>query len=83
MFSYQKNNRYFAQVAEGVELIAARELGELGATDVKESYRGVYFSADQATLYNINLCSRLCSRVSASLILFDCHSTKYLYKTAL
>lgn len=83
MFSYQKNNRYFAQVAEGVERIAAIELNHLGATDVKESYRGLYFSADKATLYRVNLCSRLCSRISASLILFDCHSTKYLYKTAI
>jgi putative N6-adenine-specific DNA methylase len=83
MFSYQKNNRYFAQVAEGVELIAAKEISELGATEVKESYRGLYFSADKATLYRINLCSRLCSTITASLILFDCHSSKYLYKTAI
>jgi len=82
MFSYQKNNRYFAQAANGVEGIAAKEISELGATEVKESYRGLYFSADPATLYRINLCSRLCSRISASLILFDCHSSKYLYKTA-
>ena len=83
MFSYQKNNRYFAQVADGVEQIAAKEVEMLGAKEVKESYRGVYFTADKATLYRINLCSRLCSRISANLIRFDCHSTKYLYKTAI
>lgn len=83
MFSYQKNNRYFAQVAGGVEKIAAEELEKLGATEIKEEFRGLYFSADQAALYRINLCSRLCTRICAPLIRFDCHSTKYLYQTAL
>ena len=43
MFAYQKTNRYFAQIADGLEDLGVRELKELGATDVKPSYRGIYF----------------------------------------
>ena len=83
MFSYQKTNRYFAQIANGLEDIGEQELGMLGAKEIKQAYRGLYFEADPATLYRINYCSRLCSTISASLLRFDCHSTKYLYKTAM
>ncbi len=82
MFDYQKSGRYFAQVADGLEEPGGKELQELGAADIKPVYRGFYFSADKVTLYRINYCSRLLSRVLAPLIRFDCHSDKYLYKTA-
>ena len=83
MFAYQKNQRFFAQIASGLENIGADELESLGARDVKASYRGLYFSADHAALYRINYCSRLTTRILAPLLTFDCHSDKYLYKTAL
>ena len=82
MFSYQKSGRYFAQIAEGLEDLGKKELQELGAHEIKSVYRGIYFSADKASLYRINYCSRLLSRILAPLIRFDCHSDKYLYKTA-
>lgn len=82
-FVYQKNNSYFAQVAENVEPLAERELVGLGATQVNPVYRGVYFTATPETLYRIVYQTRLCTRVLAPLLHFDCHSTKYLYKTAL
>jgi len=82
MFDYQKSGRYFAQIAEGLEDLGEKELQELGALDIKSVYRGFYFSADKATLYRLNYCSRLLSRILAPLIRFDCHSDKYLYKTA-
>ena len=82
MFTYQKSNRYFAQIAEGLEELGRLELQELGALDIKPGHRGFYFSADKASLYRINYCSRLLSRVLAPLIRFDCHSDKYLYTTA-
>ncbi len=82
MYTYQKSGRYFAQVADGLEEIARKELQELGASDIKPGFRGFYFSADKAALYRINYCSRLLSRVLAPIIRFDCHSDKYLYKTA-
>lgn len=82
MFTYQKTNRYFAQIAQGLEVLGAEELHALGGQDVKTSFRGVYFTAQPATLYRINYMSRLCTRILAPLLSFDCHSTKYLYKTA-
>ena len=82
MFTYQKSSRYFAQIAEGLEELGKKELKKLGAKDIKPGHRGFYFSADKTSLYRINYCSRLLSRVLAPLIRFDCHSTKYLYKTA-
>ncbi len=83
MFSYLNNNRFFAQIADGFSEIAEAELSELGATNIDPVYRGLHFSADQKSLYRINFQSRLCSRITAPLITFDCHSTKYLYKTAI
>lgn len=82
-FVYQKNSSYFAQVAENVEPLAERELAALGATQVNPVYRGVYFTASPEALYRIVYQTRLCTRVLAPLLHFDCHSTKYLYKTAL
>ena len=82
MFSYQKSGRFFGQITEGLEELGLKELRELGAKEIKPSHRGFYFSADQPSLYRINYCSRLFSRILAPLLRFDCHSSKYLYKTA-
>jgi putative N6-adenine-specific DNA methylase len=82
MFTYQKTNRYFAQISNGLEELGEEELQRLGASEIKKSYRGLYFQADPTTLYRINYQARLCSRITAPLLRFDCHSTKYLYKTA-
>jgi putative N6-adenine-specific DNA methylase len=81
-YEYRKSNRFFAQSADGLEDLSAAELARLGAADVKPAYRGVYFSADHETLYRINYTSRLATRVLAPLLSFDCHSARYLYKTA-
>ncbi|MEA3548390.1 MAG: class I SAM-dependent RNA methyltransferase [Thermodesulfobacteriota bacterium] len=83
MFTYQKTSRYFAQAGHGLEDLVANELASLGAREIKPTFRGVYFDADKAALYRINYCSRLTSRILAPLLRFDCHSTKYLYQTAL
>jgi putative N6-adenine-specific DNA methylase len=83
MFTYQKTNRYFAQIADGMEELGKDELASLGAQDINIVFRGLFLTADKETLYRINYMTRLCTRVLAPLITFDCHSTKYLYKTAL
>jgi putative N6-adenine-specific DNA methylase len=82
MFSYQKSGRYFAQIAEGLEDLGKAELQNLGARDIKPGFKGFYFSADMAALYRLNYSSRLLTRILAPLLRFDCHSDKYLYKTA-
>jgi len=81
-FSYQHNQRFFAQLTDGTEEVATAELLSLGAADVKPGYRGVYFSADSAALYRITYCAAVITRVFAPLFSFDCHSAKYLYKRA-
>ncbi len=82
MFTYQKSNRFFAQIADGMEELGIEELTGLGAQEVKPAFRGLYFSAQPDALYRINYTARIISRVLAPLITFDCHSTDYLYKTA-
>lgn len=82
-YQYQKKPYYFAQVAHGLEELASQELKELGAGKIQQRFRGLYFEADPLSLYRINYASRLLTRVLAPLLTFDCHSTNYLYKTAL
>ena len=82
MYQYQQTRRFFAQIAGGLEETGQEELTELGATSIAPAYRGLYFDADDATLYRINYQTRLLTRVLAPLLTFDCHSDRYLYKTA-
>ncbi|PIS28927.1 MAG: RNA methyltransferase [Candidatus Marinimicrobia bacterium CG08_land_8_20_14_0_20_45_22] len=82
MFEYQKSGQYFALIAGGMEEHGAEEFTELGAQNVKLSYRGIQFEADPRTLYILNYQTRLATRILAPLISFNCHSTDYLYKVA-
>ena len=82
VFAYQKNQRFFAQIAQGLEEEGVRELAALGAIDPEPAFRGLYFSAEPEKVCGITYQTRLCSRVLAPLLSFDCHSPKYLYKTA-
>lgn len=82
MFEYQQSHRYFAQAGRGLEELAQSELEELGAEECKEGFCGVYFNASKETLYRINYCSRIISRVLAPLVSFHCPSDQVLYKKA-
>lgn len=82
MFTYQKTSRYFGQLAPGMEDFARKELESLGAINISDSYHGLFFEADHEALYRITYCTRFFTRIYAPVISFDCHSTKYLYKTA-
>ena len=81
MYEYQKNG-FFAQVPGMMEELCQQELVELGATNTKVAYRGVYFNANKTILYKINYTSRLLSRVLAPLITFKCHHPNTLLKAA-
>lgn len=81
-YIYQKTNSYFGQLASGTETCGEAELRELGATNIKPGYLGIYFCATPKTVYNIVYRTRIFSRILAPLLSFDCHSEKYLYKTA-
>jgi putative N6-adenine-specific DNA methylase len=81
-YLYQSANQYFGQLASGAEACGEDELRELGATRIRPGYLGFYFCADQRTIYDIVYRTRIFSRILAPLIVFDCHSDKYLYRTA-
>lgn len=82
MFQYQKTNRYFAQVAPGMEDLATKELESCGAKSLKPVYLGIYFEANKATLYKLNYTAKCIIRILAPLLTFQCRSTEYLYKRA-
>ncbi len=79
MFIYQKTGEYFAQVAGGLEELAAAELRALGADAVRTFPRGIDFRCDSESLYRINYRSRLVSRVLAPLARFEITSGEDLY----
>lgn len=82
-FEYQRTGRFFGLIADGMEEMGEAELAELGATEPQRAYRGIFFGADMPVLYRVNYLSRLFTRVLAPLITFDCHSDRYLYRTAM
>ena len=82
MYEYQKNNMFFAQVPGMMEELCEQELIELGAKNTKVSYRGIYFEADQITLYKINYTARTISRVLAPLKSFYCNNAHSIIKIA-
>jgi len=79
MFLYEARGEYFAQVAGGLEDLAAAELRDLGATETRAFPRGIDFRCDREALYRINYRSRLLSRVLAPLTRFDVKSGEDLY----
>ena len=82
LYQYQKDCRYFAQIADSLKEAGADELAELGAEDVRPEFSGIHFTADKSTLYRINYLTRLLSRCLAPLISFACHDTDTLYQKA-
>lgn len=82
MFLYQQNQRYFAQIAEGLEDAGVHELLQLGAREIRPAFRGLHFEAEKAAVYRINYQSRLATRVLAPLAAFPCHEADYLYRKA-
>jgi len=81
-YLYQKDCRYFAVAAEGLQDTGAAELAELGAVDIRPEFSGIHFRADKSTLYRINYMTRLLSRCLAPLISFACHDADVLYEKA-
>ena len=79
MYEY-KQKGFFAQVTGKMEELCEQELIELGTTETKTEYKGIFFKADLPTLYKINYTSRLLSRVLAPLITFPCRKPMSLFK---
>ncbi|WP_319409313.1 THUMP domain-containing protein [uncultured Desulfosarcina sp.] len=82
MIDDQTHNAYFAQIADGLESIGAEELTELGAIDTRPVRRGIHFMADRSSLYRINYCARLITRVLAPIQSFACPDAAAIYRAA-
>ena len=82
LYRYQKDGRYFAQIADSLKEAGAKELAELGAEDIRPEFSGIHFRADKPTLYRINYLTRLLSRCFAPLISYPCHDSDTLYQKA-
>jgi len=82
LYQYQKDCRYFAQIADSLKEAGADELSELGAEDVRPEFSGIHFRADKSTLYRINYLTRLLSRCLAPLRSYACYDTDTLYQKA-
>ena len=80
MYTYQKQNLYYAQVLPGIEEELTRELSWLGAEVTKTEFGILTFTTDKAGLYRINLRSRLATRILAPLISFRCPDADKLYR---
>ncbi len=78
----QTHTTYFAQIADGLEATGADELAELGAVDTHPVRRGIHFKADRSSLYRINYCARLNSRVLAPIQSFACPDAAAIYRAA-
>jgi len=82
VYQYQRDGRYFGQIADSLKEAGAKELVELSAQDVRPDFSGIHFRADKSTLYRINYLTRLLSRCLAPLISIACHDTDTLYQKA-
>ena len=82
MFEYQKTNRFFAQVAAGLEQLGVEELTAISVQSIQPAIRGIYFESDRAMLYRINYTSRYLTRILAPLTSFSCYDTDSLYEVA-
>ena len=82
MYQYQKDCRYFAQIADSLKEAGAEELAELGAENIRADFSGIHFRADKSSLYRINYLTRLLSRCLAPLAVFTCPDTDTLYRKA-
>src|ERR1700733_10458572 len=74
-------DQLFVSCIRGLEPLLIEELREMGLTDLREGFCGVHvIQGDLATIFKINYCSRLASRVLLPLLQFNCHDEKSLYQ---
>lgn len=71
--------QYFAITSRGLENLLADELHQFGASSIKAVHAGVYFKADEKTLYSCCLWSRTASRFILVLSEFAVHDDMDLY----
>lgn len=73
----------FITCSQGFEPLLIEELNELGFTQCKEGFRGVYVPfSSMSDVYRINYLSRIGGRVLLPLAEFRCYDSRTLYKGA-
>ncbi|NCX94298.1 MAG: 23S rRNA (guanine(2445)-N(2))/(guanine(2069)-N(7))-methyltransferase, partial [Gammaproteobacteria bacterium] len=73
---------FFATTAKGLEHLLEEELIQLGASSVKMTRAGVYFSGDLHTAYTVCLWSRVANHVLMPLVSFSAEDPETLYTAA-
>ncbi|MEJ6681610.1 MAG: THUMP domain-containing protein [Flavobacteriales bacterium] len=76
----EKNTRYVAKTMMGMEPLVAEELKELGARNIQEKRRAVFFEGDLELLYRANLELRCAVSILKPLFWFRAHKESVLYK---
>lgn len=71
--------QFFATCPKSLEGLLFTELNQLGATDLRETVAGVYFSGSIETAYRACLWSRLANKILLPLASFDVDSQDDLY----
>lgn len=77
----------FVSCGPGLETLLIEELAELGLEETSVGFCGVYVRGCESktlmeTIYTINYCSRIASRVLLPLLEFRCYDQKALYQGA-
>lgn len=69
-----------AKTFYGMEKLLATELKQLGATEVSEGNRLVYFSGDKGFMYKANLCLRTALKILKPIFQFRAENESVLYE---
>lgn len=69
-----------AKTFVGLEDVLAKEIAQLGGTDIEIGTRAVSFNGDLRTLYQVNLHSRVALRVLTPIYKFRAHNETVFYK---
>lgn len=72
--------KLLAKCFYGLESVLAKELSDLGATNIVELKRAVSFDANKELLYKVNLWTRVGLRVLQPLTTFDARNEDELYR---
>jgi len=80
MVSIKKDFNIVATTLYGLEQVLAREIGELGGTDIRIDNRAVHFRGGKETLYKVNYCCRTALRIFKKLSSFSVRNAEQLYQ---
>ena len=74
------NFKMMAKTLFGLEEVLAKELRNLGAVNVSEGVRSVFFEGDKGFMYKANLCLRTAIKILKPIAVFRLRSEKDLYQ---